>query len=76
MHTSEHSKQVCFFAKTSTRVHYILSSMNYHEVTQFSHKNLKEIQYFHPNHGSICLLLCVYVLVACPCSVNEAGVYS
>ena len=42
--TSEHNERVCFFAKTSTRVHKIFSFKNYHHVIHFSHKN-----FFPPN---------------------------
>ena len=37
-HTSERSEQVRSFSKALTREHQILSSINYHEVTHFSHK--------------------------------------
>ena len=68
-HTSESSERVCFFAKTSTRVHQILISTNYLEVTHFSHE---KIQYF-PNHSSIHVFWFagVHVLIACPARASR-----
>ena len=42
--TSECREWVCFLAKPSTRVHQILTSTNYHEVTHFSNKKFSSFR--------------------------------
>ena len=62
-HTSERSKRVCFFAKTSMRVHQILIPTNYLEVTHFSHEKFSIFPVI-ALHIAFCLA-CVHVLIAC-----------
>ena len=57
--TSEHNERFFFFffffTKTSTRVHQILTSTNYHEVTHFSHEKFNIFPIMAVSHFLLCM---------------------